>query len=234
MTRFRTYGSRAEQLSLAAMAEAPTPGVQGSAEQAAVPSAVSRDAQKLAELRPQDAAAESTMSPLAHLTSQSAAFGLWEVLIFAPEAQEREYMYEGKKRTAYNFRCLLVSTKDSTEYVLGESRGKGMNPAVLKRMSQKFQQRLVFRMTKPSPRSGSVSTEPRTARHGVLPGTGVHASCLPSLSIRTMVMPWSLLAPLPTSGSSRRLWCAHWQAYSGRNPGLPTDAQGRAGRRGRL
>ena len=87
----------------------------------------------------QDAAAETTISPLAHLTSQSAAFGLWEVLIFAPEAQEREYMYEGKKRTAYNFRCLLVSTKDSTEYVLGESRGKDMNPEVLKRMSQTFQ-----------------------------------------------------------------------------------------------
>ena len=50
MTRFRTLGSRAEQLSLAAMAEAPTPGVQGSAEQAAVPSAVSRDAEKLALL----------------------------------------------------------------------------------------------------------------------------------------------------------------------------------------
>ena len=55
-----------------------------------------------------------------------------------------------------------------------------------------------------------------------------------SLSIRTIVMPCSLLAPLPTSGSSRRLWCAHWQAYSGRNPGLPTDAQGRAGPRGLL
>ena len=45
----------------------------------------------------QDAAAESTMSPLAHLTSQSAAFGLWEVLIFAPDAQEREYIYEKKE-----------------------------------------------------------------------------------------------------------------------------------------
>ena len=50
MTRFRTYCSRAEQLSLAAMAQAPTPGVQGSAEQAAVPGAVSRDAEKLALL----------------------------------------------------------------------------------------------------------------------------------------------------------------------------------------
>ena len=98
----------------------------------------------------QDAAAESTMSPLAHLTSQSAAFGLWEVLIFAPEAQERDYIYEGKKRTAYNFRCLLVSTKDPTQYVLGESRGKGMTAQVLKDMSDKFKQGLVFRMSKPS------------------------------------------------------------------------------------
>ena len=98
----------------------------------------------------QDAAAETTMSPLAHLTSQSAAFGLWEVLIFAPDAQEREYIYQGKKRTAYNFRCLLVSTKDPTEYVLGESRGKGMNPQVLKDMVGRFKQGLVFHMTKPS------------------------------------------------------------------------------------
>ena len=95
-------------------------------------------------------AAEPTMSPLSHLTSQSAAFGLWEVLIFAPDAQEREYIYQKQKRTAYNFRCLLVSTQDPTAYVLGEGRGKGMNAQVLKDMSQKFKQGLVFRMTKPS------------------------------------------------------------------------------------
>ena len=74
----------------------------------------------------EDAAGEPTMSPLAHLTSQSAAFGLWEVLIFAPDTAEREYIYQGKKRTAYNFRCLLVSTKEPTQYVVGESRGQGM------------------------------------------------------------------------------------------------------------
>ena len=104
----------------------------------------------LATMAAQDAAAETTMSPLAHLTSQSAAFGLWEVLIFAPDAQEREYIYQGKKRTAYNFRCLLVSTKEPTQYVLGESRGKGMNPQVLKDMVGRFKQGLVFHMTKPS------------------------------------------------------------------------------------
>ena len=98
----------------------------------------------------QNEAADPTMSPLSHLASQSAAFGLWGLLIFAPDAQEREYIYQKQKRTAYNFRCLLVSTQDPTAYVLGESRGKGMNAQVLKDMSQRFKQGLVFRMTKPS------------------------------------------------------------------------------------
>ena len=74
-----------------------------------------------ATMAEQDEGAKPTMSPLAHLTSQSAASGQWEVLIFSPDAQEREYIYQKKKRTAYNFPCLLVSTQDPTEYVLGES-----------------------------------------------------------------------------------------------------------------
>ena len=69
-------------------------------------------------------AAEPTMSPLSHLTSQSAAFGLWEVRIFAPDAQEREYNYQKQKRTAYNFRCLLVSTQDPTAY--GKTGAQGV------------------------------------------------------------------------------------------------------------
>ena len=36
-------------------------------------------------------------------------------LDFAPGAQEREYIYQKKKRSACNFRCLLVSTQDPTE-----------------------------------------------------------------------------------------------------------------------
>ena len=102
-----------------------------------------------ATMAKQDEGAKPTMSQLAHLTSQSAAFGQW-VLIFSPDAQEREYMYQKKKRTAYNFRCLLVSTQDPTQYVLGESRGKGMSAQVLKNMAERFKQGLVFRMTKPS------------------------------------------------------------------------------------
>ena len=98
----------------------------------------------------QDAAADITISPLAHLSAQSAAIGLWEVLIFAPETTEREYTYQGSKRTSYIFRCLLVSTKDPTQYVLGESRGKGITPQVLREMVERFKQGLVFRMTKPS------------------------------------------------------------------------------------
>ena len=95
-------------------------------------------------------AAENAICPLAHLTTQSAAFGEWEVLIYAPESAEREYMFQGKPRTSYTFRCLLVSTKEPTHYVLGESRGKAMNPQVLKDLMNKFRQGLVFHMTKPS------------------------------------------------------------------------------------
>ena len=50
MTRLRTYGPRAEHLSLVAMAEARRPRVQGNVEKAAVLSAVSGDTDKLALL----------------------------------------------------------------------------------------------------------------------------------------------------------------------------------------
>ena len=39
-------------------------------------------------------------SPLAHLTAQSARFGLWEVAIYHPTARTREYLYNKDKRTS--------------------------------------------------------------------------------------------------------------------------------------
>ena len=50
-----------------------------------------------------DTASETTLSPLKHLTVQSAAFGLWEILIYAPEAQERPYVYQNKKKRLTTF-----------------------------------------------------------------------------------------------------------------------------------
>ena len=74
--------SRAEQLSLAAMAQAPMPGVQGSAEQATVLSTVSRDAEKLALLgtegeHPTHGACERAHVRW-HIAKESGCFRVWK------------------------------------------------------------------------------------------------------------------------------------------------------------
>ena len=70
------------------------------------------------------------LSPLSYLTTQSARFGVWEVAIFNPTARAREYMWNQEKRTSYSFQCMLVLTADPTQYVLGDSHGKGMNSSI--------------------------------------------------------------------------------------------------------
>ena len=87
-------------------------------------------------------------SPLSHLTAQSARFGIWEVSIFNPTARARQYMWNQEKRTSYSFQCMLVSTADPTQYVLGDSHGKGMNETKLKQLKDKFKPGLVFHMSK--------------------------------------------------------------------------------------
>ena len=87
-------------------------------------------------------------SPLAHLTAQSARFGLWEVAIYHPTARTREYLYNKDKRTSYHFQCLLVSTLDPTQYVLADSHGRGMNAQTLKNLEKRFKPGLMFHMSK--------------------------------------------------------------------------------------
>ena len=78
------------------------------------------------------------LSPLSYLTTQSARFGVWEVAIFNPTARTREYIWNQEKRTSYSFQCMLVSTADPTQYVLGDSHGKGMNAVKLNGLKNKF------------------------------------------------------------------------------------------------
>ena len=87
------------------------------------------------------------LSPLSYLTTQSARFGVWEVAIFNPTARTREYIWNQEKRTSYSFQCMLVSTADPTQYVLGDSHGKGMNAVKLNELKNKFMPGLVFHMT---------------------------------------------------------------------------------------
>ena len=74
----------------------------------------------------QDSADGLARSPLSHLTAQSARFIVCEVVIFNPTARKREYMWQSQKRTSFNFQCMLVSTEDPTQYMLGDAHGKGM------------------------------------------------------------------------------------------------------------
>ena len=92
--------------------------------------------------------AAKKFSPSSHLTAQSARFGLWEVLVFNPIATKREYLYGKDKRTSFNFQCMLVSTADPSQYVLGDSHGKGMSAEKLKYLENTFKPGLVFSMSK--------------------------------------------------------------------------------------
>ena len=53
-------------------------------------------------------------SPLSHLTTQSARFGLWEVMVYNPKPREREYTYEGKQRTSTRVRWYQPQTQRNT------------------------------------------------------------------------------------------------------------------------
>ena len=86
--------------------------------------------------------------PLSHLTAQSARIGLWEVMIFNPTARKRSYLYGKETRTSYNFQCMLVSTADPSQYVLGDSHGKGMSAEKLNHLENTFKPGLVFSMSK--------------------------------------------------------------------------------------
>ena len=90
----------------------------------------------------------SKLSPLNHLTAQSARFGLWEVAVFKPSSTARQYVWDGKPRTSYHFQCMLVSTADPTQYVLGDSHGKGVTEEKTNQLKAKFKEGLVFRMSK--------------------------------------------------------------------------------------
>ena len=88
------------------------------------------------------------LSPLSHLTAQSARFIVCEVMIFNPDARKRKYMWDKQERTSFNFQCMLVSTDDPTQYMLGEARGKGMNEIKMNQLKDKFKPGLVFHMSK--------------------------------------------------------------------------------------
>ena len=85
---------------------------------------------------------------MSHLTAQSARIGFWEVVIFNPRATKRKYLYGKEERTSFSFQCMLVSTTDPSQYILGDSHGKGMNAEKLRSLENTFKPGLVFAMNK--------------------------------------------------------------------------------------
>ena len=82
---------------------------------------------------------EKKFSPLSHLTAQSARIGFWEVVIFNPRATKRKYLYGKEERTSFSFQCMLVSTTDPSQYILGHSHGKGMTEEKLSYLEKNVQ-----------------------------------------------------------------------------------------------
>ena len=75
-------------------------------------------------------------------------FGLWEVAVFNPNGHKRPYMWDKQRRVAFSFQCMLVSTADPTQYMLGDSHGKGNNETKLNQLKDRFKLGLVFHMSK--------------------------------------------------------------------------------------
>ena len=88
------------------------------------------------------------LSPLVHLTKNSARFFVCEVMVYNPTARTRKYIFQSQERTSHHFQCLLVSTADPSQYLLGDAHGKGMNEAKLKHLKERFKPGLVFQMSK--------------------------------------------------------------------------------------
>ena len=111
------------------------------------------NAGKLGAAETKDIAKEETgnggrkLSPLSHLTLMSARFGMFEVAIFKPAAESREYVWQKEKRTSHQFQCMLVSTADPTVYMLADSHGRGVTAATVKALAEKFKPGLVFHMS---------------------------------------------------------------------------------------
>ena len=57
-------------------------------------------------------------------------------------------MFQSQERTAHHFQCLLVSTDDPRQYMLGDAHGKGMTETKLKQLTDRFKAGLVFHMSK--------------------------------------------------------------------------------------
>ena len=87
---------------------------------------------------------------LPELNQRSAGLGLWDVGIFRPAIHEYKWVAKstGAEKTGADFRCILVSISDPSQYVSARLSMRSNNMAPLKQAETKFQPDLKFRISK--------------------------------------------------------------------------------------
>ena len=99
---------------------------------------------------PSGSAAQPALLPLHELNKRSAQFGAWTVVVRQARVEEYEYQWEGQKRTGKTFCCLLVSTRDPSEYCMGQMRFTKKLENTFRSVQKKISDGLAFTMSKVS------------------------------------------------------------------------------------
>ena len=91
---------------------------------------------------------------LAELNQRSAGLCVWEVGIFCPHIHDWKWTDKNnKEKSGAEFRCILVSLRDASQYVSAHISMRSDNREPLKKAEAKFKADLTFRISKVSERS---------------------------------------------------------------------------------
>ena len=96
------------------------------------------------------ASQHSDTQALAELNQRSAALGQWDVGIFRPGTHEWKYTTKSTKqpKTGKDFRCILVSVLDPSQYINAYVQMRSDNTTPLQEAEGKFKAGLKFRISK--------------------------------------------------------------------------------------
>ena len=94
--------------------------------------------------------ASSKSQCLSQLNQRSALLGSWEVGVFNPNLHKYVYnaKQSGKPRQGADFRCILVSIDDRSQYIVGHLSMRFDNMKPLTDAESKVKPNLKFRLTK--------------------------------------------------------------------------------------
>ena len=88
--------------------------------------------------------------PLSELSSQSASFGEWQMVVHFPRTHKYQYKQDGIPKDGQVFKCVLTSIADAKLYVVGEAKNDRKNIDAISKCMKQFQDGIAFKMTKVS------------------------------------------------------------------------------------